>query len=84
MGQYISYRLNNVSVPYSVGEPAPVTGDPVIDAALAGVVSASGLDPVEQAKQLGDAQFVLTEALRASRPEPNAGREAARADLAAQ
>jgi len=73
-----------MSVTYSVGEPPPVTGDPAIDAALAGVAAASELDPAEQAKQLSDAQSVLAEVLRASRLEPRAGRETGRPDRAAQ
>jgi len=73
MSQYI---LSAMSESFSSVPSAPVTGDPVIDKALADAAAASELDLDEQAKRLGDAQSILAEVLRASRQGLDADRVA--------
>ena len=48
-------------------EPAPTTGNPDIDAAMAAVAAAEDLELSEQVPRLAEAQRVLAEVLRSSR-----------------
>jgi len=52
----------------SASEP-PVTGNAVIDEALAAVAASAAADIAERARQLADAQATLAEVLRSSRED---------------